>query len=117
MQKKAASLPSGKTIFAYARVSTDGQSVDAQVKALRAARAEKVFRETAIGAKSDRRELARALASLGDGDTSLWPPRDRLACSTRDLLNTLDSVAKAGGLLARCAAAGYRGPAGPSKSS
>ena len=45
-------------IFGYARVSTDGQSVDAQVKQLRAAGAEKIFRETASGAKTDRAELA-----------------------------------------------------------
>lgn len=83
-------------IFGYARVSTDGQSVDAQVKQLRAAGAEKVFRETASGAKSDRRELARALKALGDGDTLLVTRLDRLARSTRDLLNTLDAVAKAG---------------------
>ena len=42
------------TIFAYARVSTDDLSVDAQVKALRAARAAKVFKETASGAQTDR---------------------------------------------------------------
>jgi len=84
------------TIFGYARVSTDGQSVDAQVKQLRAAGAEKVFRETASGVKSDRRELARALKALGGGDTLLVTRLDRLARSTRDLLNTLDTVAKAG---------------------
>jgi DNA invertase Pin-like site-specific DNA recombinase len=49
------------TIFGYARVSTDGQSVDAQVKQLRDAGVEKIFRETASGAKTDRRELARAI--------------------------------------------------------
>lgn len=49
------------TIFGYARVSTDGQSVDAQLKQLRDAGAEKIFRETASGAKTDRRELARAI--------------------------------------------------------
>ena len=84
------------TIYGYARVSTDGQSVDAQVKALRAAGADKVFRETASGAKSDRRELARALRAVGDGDTLLVTRLDRLARSTRDLLNTLDTIAKAG---------------------
>jgi DNA invertase Pin-like site-specific DNA recombinase len=83
-------------IFGYARVSTDGQSVDAQVKQLRAAGAEKVFRETASGAKTDRRGLARALKSLGEGDTLLVTRLDRLARSTRDLLNTLDTIAKAG---------------------
>ncbi|BDV36737.1 recombinase family protein [Methylocystis iwaonis] len=83
-------------IFGYARVSTDGQSVDAQVKALRAAGAEKIFRETASGAKTDRAQLRRVIAALGEGDTLLVTRLDRLARSTRDLLNTLDAVAKAG---------------------
>jgi DNA invertase Pin-like site-specific DNA recombinase len=47
-------------IVGYARVSTDGHTVDAQVKQLRDAGAEKIFRETASGAKTDRCELARA---------------------------------------------------------
>ena len=47
----------------YARVSTDGQSVDAQVRQLRAAGAEKVYRETASGAKTDRVQLRRGLIS------------------------------------------------------
>jgi DNA invertase Pin-like site-specific DNA recombinase len=55
-------------IYGYARVSTDGQSVDAQVKELRAAGCEKVFRETASGARSDRAQLRRALDRLGKGD-------------------------------------------------
>ena len=76
-------------IYGYAKVSTDGQSVDAQVKQLRAAGAEKVFKETASGAKTERRELARALRALDDGDTLLVTRLDRLARSTRDLLNTL----------------------------
>ena len=84
------------TIFGYVRVSTDGQSVDAQVRQLRDAGAEKIFRETASGAKTDRRELARAIKSLDDGDTLLVTRLDRLAHSTRDLLNTLDTIAKAG---------------------
>ncbi len=82
--------------FGYARVSTDGQTLDAQIAALKAAGAERVFRETASGAKSDRRELARLLNSIGQGDTLLVTRLDRLARSTRDLLNTLDAVAKAG---------------------
>lgn len=83
-------------ILGYARVSTNGQSVDAQVKALRTAGAEKVFRETASGAKGDRRELARLIEALTEGDTLLVTRLDRLARSTRDLLNTLDAVARAG---------------------
>ncbi len=84
------------TILGYARVSTDGQTLDAQIAALKAAGAERVFRETASGAKSDRRVLARLLNSIGQGDTLLVTRLDRLARSTRDLLNTLDTIAKAG---------------------
>jgi DNA invertase Pin-like site-specific DNA recombinase len=51
-------------IYGYARVSTDGQSVDAQVKQLRAAGAEKVFKETASGARADRAGYAVLSASL-----------------------------------------------------
>jgi DNA invertase Pin-like site-specific DNA recombinase len=50
-------------IYGYARVSTDGQSLDAQVKQLRAAGADKVFKETASGAKTDRVQLRRVLES------------------------------------------------------
>jgi DNA invertase Pin-like site-specific DNA recombinase len=60
-------------IYGYARVSTDGQSVDAQVKALHAAGCEKVFRETASGARSDRAGLRRALDHIGKGDPDLSP--------------------------------------------
>jgi DNA invertase Pin-like site-specific DNA recombinase len=80
-------------IYGYARVSTDGQSVDAQVKQLREAGAEKVFRETASGAKSDRAQLRRALAELGKGDVLIVTRLDRLARSTRDLLNTVEDIA------------------------
>src|SRR3974377_1611019 len=83
-------------IYGYARVSTDGQSVDAQVKQLRAAGAGQGFRETASGGKRDGRELARAIKSLDDGDTLLVTRLDRLARSTRDLLNMLDTITKAG---------------------
>ena len=55
-------------IYGYARVSSDGQSVAAQVKELRDAGAEKVFRETASGAKTDRLQLRRALAQLDTDD-------------------------------------------------
>jgi DNA invertase Pin-like site-specific DNA recombinase len=46
-------------IHGYARVSTDGQSIDAQVKPLRTGKAKRIFKETASGARSDRAELAR----------------------------------------------------------
>src|SRR5271165_4581610 len=79
-------------IYGYARVSTDGQSLDAQVKQLRAAGAEKVLRETASGAKTDRLQLRRVLDQLEKGDVLMVTRLDRLARSTRDLLNTLAAI-------------------------
>lgn len=76
-------------IYRYARVSTDGQSVAAQVAQLIGAGSVKVFQETASGAKTDRRELARAIKALKAGDTLLVTRLDRLARSTSDMLNTL----------------------------
>jgi len=83
-------------IRGYARVSTDGQSVNAQAAQLRAAGAEIVFRETASGAKTDRAQLRRVVAQLGEGDVLLVTRLDRLARSTRDLLNTLATVTAKG---------------------
>ena len=79
-------------IYGYARVSTDGQSVDAQIKQLCAAGAEKVFKETASGAKTDRAQLRRVLTQLAKGDVLMVTRLDRLARSTRDLLNTMATI-------------------------
>src|SRR5271157_368842 len=79
-------------IYGYARVSTDGQTVGAQIGALTAAGAAKVFRETASGAKTDRAQLRRVLAALEAGDVLMVTRLDRLARSTRDLLNTLAAI-------------------------
>jgi len=75
-------------LIGYARVSTDGQTLDAQTASLKAAGAEKVYSEKESGAKTDRRQLQRAIAALADGDVLLVTRLDRLARSTRDLLNT-----------------------------
>jgi DNA invertase Pin-like site-specific DNA recombinase len=83
-------------VVGYARVSTDGQTLDAQVRELEAAGASTVFKEKVSGAVSDRAQLMRALASLGKGDVLLVTRLDRLARSTRDLLNTLAMVAEKG---------------------
>ena len=80
----------------YARVSTDGQSLEAQQAALKAAGAERIFAEKVSGAVTDRKALAKALAGLQTGDILLVTRLDRLARSTRDLLNILDAISKAG---------------------
>ena len=83
-------------IKGYARVSTDGQDLATQHELLKAAGAMLVYAEKQSGAKTDRVALARCLASLEPGDTVVVTKLDRLARSTRDLLNTLDTIAKAG---------------------
>jgi hypothetical protein len=62
------SKPEGEMIIGYARVSTDGQTLDAQLSALKAAGADRVFSEKVGGAVTDRKALAKAMAALGSGD-------------------------------------------------
>jgi Resolvase, N terminal domain len=79
-------------IYGYARVSTDGQTLDAQVAALTAAGAQKVYQEKVSGAKTDRPALAKAVAALDALDVLMVTRLDRLARSTRELLNVLATV-------------------------
>ena len=67
--------------YGYARVSTDGQSVDAQVRQLTKAGCKKVFREVASGAKTDRAQLRRC-STIEAGDVLMVTRLDRLARST-----------------------------------
>ena len=83
-------------IVGYARVSTDAQLLKAQHAALAAAGAERVFAEKQSGIKTDRAALARCLRGLEAGDVLLVTKLDRLARSTRDLLNTLAAIGEAG---------------------
>lgn len=83
-------------VFGYARVSTDGQTLDAQLRELRKAGARTIFKEKVSGANPDRSQLKRALAALEKGDVLLVTRLDRLARSTRDLLNTLAAIAEKG---------------------
>jgi DNA invertase Pin-like site-specific DNA recombinase len=78
--------------YGYARVSTDGQSIDAQVRQLGKSGCKKVFRDVASGAKTDRAQLRRLLDQLVAGDVLTVTRLDRLARSTRDLLNTLAAI-------------------------
>jgi DNA invertase Pin-like site-specific DNA recombinase len=80
----------------YARVSTDGQSLQSQTEALHLAGCGRVYSEKQSGAYTDRPQLGKAMQTLGNGDTPVICKLDRLARSTRDLLNTLDAIGKAG---------------------
>ena len=83
-------------IYGYARVSSEGKDADAQVKELRAIGAEKVYREMASSAQTDRAQLRRVIGQLADGDVLMVTRLDRLARSTRDLLNILAQIAVKG---------------------
>jgi DNA invertase Pin-like site-specific DNA recombinase len=82
------------TIYGYARVSTNGQDLGAQEAELLTAGCAKVFKEKVSGAKTDRAELAKALRRLEPGDVLIVTRLDRLARSTRNLLNVLTTVAE-----------------------
>lgn len=71
-------------IYGYARVSTkgqakDGNSLEAQESALKAAGATQIYKETFTGTKTDRPELTKLLAELKSGDTLMVTKLDRIA--------------------------------------
>lgn len=84
------------TTYGYARVSTNGQDLAAQDAELAAAGCAKVFREKASGVKTDRPELSKLIRRLELGDVVMVTQLDRLARSTRDLLNVIEDVSKRG---------------------
>jgi DNA invertase Pin-like site-specific DNA recombinase len=69
-------------IVGYARVSTDSQTLNAKQASLTAAGCERVYAEKQSGAKTDRAQLAKAIAPLGPGDCLIVAKLDRLARST-----------------------------------
>lgn len=79
-------------IYGYARISTGGQSVAAQVTALHDAGANKVYREVASGAQTGRVQLQKLIATLATGDVLMVTRLDCFARSTHDLLNTLAAI-------------------------
>jgi DNA invertase Pin-like site-specific DNA recombinase len=81
--------------YGYARVSPGGksESVDAQARQLTKAGCQKVFRDVHVsGAKTDRAQLRRLLEELEADDVVMVTRLDRLARSTRDLLNVLATI-------------------------
>src|SRR3954463_523498 len=96
VQMSRAEWEADMAIVGYARVSTRDQDLAGQLAELKAAGCELVYREKVSGAASDRKELARLVRKLERGDTVIVTRLDRLARSTRDLLNILDEIGKAG---------------------
>jgi DNA invertase Pin-like site-specific DNA recombinase len=81
-------------IYGYARISTNGQDLSSQEAELVAAGCAKVFKEKVSGAKTDRAELAKVIRRLETGDVLVVTRLDRLARSTRDLLNVLATISE-----------------------
>lgn len=84
-------------MIGYARVSTSGQTLAAQIEQLAAAGCVTIFQETASGTWTDRPQLKCAIASLPYDGVLLVTRLDRLARSTRDLLNVVHQIEEAGG--------------------
>ena len=97
--------PPEKRLIGYARVSTYGQTLDAQLEQLRGAGCTKIYREKVTGARADRRELLRMLNTLAPGDVVTVTRIDRLARSTFDLFAIVKQIVDA--------KAQFRSPAEP----
>ena len=80
-------------LIAYARVSTEGQTLETQVGQLKAAGAEKISNGKTSGARVDRLHLKKAIAIPNSDGVLLVTRLDRLARSPRDLLPILDESA------------------------
>lgn len=79
-------------IIGYSRVSTSGQDHTLQIDALERAGCERIFVETASGAKADRPELNRALDFVRPGDVLVVHSLSRLARSLRQLIEITDDL-------------------------
>ena len=80
----------------YARVSTEDQTTKLQIEALEAAGCERIFQETASGAKVDRQELLEALEFARLGDCIVVWKLDRLARSLAQLIEVFETLEKRG---------------------
>ncbi len=81
-------------IVGYARVSTRGQKLEAQIKALKEAGVEEdhLFQEKVSGAKGDRQELEAMIKHVRKGDTVVVTKLDRIARSTKHLLDIAETL-------------------------
>lgn len=81
-------------IIGYARVSTVGQELTAQLELLRTAGCERIYQEKASGVKEDRPELNAMLDYIRESDTVVIAKLDRIARSTKHLLEIVETFKK-----------------------
>ncbi|RPK16427.1 recombinase family protein [Paenibacillus xylanexedens] len=79
-------------IYGYARVSTIGQDLEAQIRKLEENRAEIIYSEKFTGTKKERPEFIRLLGELKAGDTLIVTKLDRFARSTVDAITTVKEL-------------------------
>ena len=81
-------------IIGYARSSTEDQKLDAQLEQLKEAKCDRIYQEKVSGVKVDRPELAAMLDYVREGDTVVVTKLDRIARSTKHLLEITDLLKK-----------------------
>ena len=96
LQKHLVSMHISDMLIGYARVSTDDQDLRLQRAALKEAGCRRTFEEKVSGAKRDRPELARLLDQIREEDVVVITRLDRLARSTKDLLDIAEKLNEAG---------------------
>lgn len=77
-------------IIGYARASTEDQKLDAQIEQLKDAQCTRIYQEKVSGVKVARQELAAMLDYVREGDTVVVTKLDRIARSTKHLLEITD---------------------------
>jgi len=81
-------------IIGYARASTEDQKLDAQIEQLKEAKCTRIYQEKISGVKVDRPELVAMLDCVREGDTVVVTKLDRIARSTKHLLEITDLLKK-----------------------
>jgi DNA invertase Pin-like site-specific DNA recombinase len=79
-------------LIGYARVSTQDQTPELQLDALRGVGCEKIFTEKASGSQRERPQLKAALEYMRSGDTLVVWKLDRLARSLKQLIETIEQL-------------------------
>lgn len=96
LSKDMSDSPAPKRL-GYARVSTVGQTLEAQLDQLKATGCSRVYREKVSGAKVDRKELGKLLKSVAAGDQVVVTRIDRLARSVFELFAIVKKIIDADG--------------------
>lgn len=82
--------------YGYARVSTTGQSLEAQIDLLKDEKCDEIFAEKYTGTKKDRPQFQKLINTLEEKDTLVVTKLDRFARSTKDALETIEMLFKRG---------------------